>query len=63
MCFGIWPDFGSIEKKHVVEFLVLITIYIVVLLTGINTLYIYIYIGKGKGKLNPLQVRCGPEGG
>jgi len=34
--FCIWPDDGSIEPKHVAEFLILVTVYIVVLLTGIN---------------------------
>ena len=30
---NIWPDDGSFERKHVAEFLILITIYI----------YLYIY--------------------
>ena len=36
LCFHIWPDDGSLELKHVAEFLILITMYNVVLLTGIN---------------------------
>ena len=36
LCFHIWPDDGSFELKHVAEFLISVTIYIVVLLTGIN---------------------------
>jgi len=36
LCFHIWPDDGSFEPKHVAKFLILITIYIVVFLTGIN---------------------------
>ena len=36
LCLHIWPDDFSFETKHVAEFLILITIYIVVLLTGIN---------------------------
>ena len=36
MCFHIWPDDGSFEPKHVAKFLILITVYIVVLLAGIN---------------------------
>jgi len=35
LCFHIWTDNGSFEPKHVAEFLIFITIYIV-LLTGIN---------------------------
>jgi len=34
--FHIWPDDGSFELKHLAEFLILFTIYTVVLLTGIN---------------------------
>jgi len=34
--FHICPDDGSFEPKHVAEFLILITIYIDVLLSGIN---------------------------
>ena len=40
-CFHIWPDDGSFEPKHVAEFLILITIYNVVLLTGINYYIIF----------------------
>ena len=36
LCFHIWPDGGSFEPTHVAEFLILITIYFVVLLTEIN---------------------------
>jgi len=36
LCFHIWHDDGSFEQKHVAEFLIFITVYIVVLLTGIN---------------------------
>ena len=36
VCFHIWPGDGSFETKHVTEFLILFTIYIVVLLTGIS---------------------------
>jgi hypothetical protein len=32
----MWPDDGSFEAKHVALFSILVTIYIVVLLTGIN---------------------------
>ena len=41
----IWPDDGSFKPKHVAEILILITIYIVVLLTGINDYIIAIYNG------------------
>jgi len=34
--FCVWPDDGFFEPKHIAEFLILFTIYIVVLLTGIN---------------------------
>jgi len=42
--FYIWPDDGSFEPKHVAEFLILITIYIV-LLTGMNYYIIAIHSG------------------
>jgi len=38
LCFHIWPGDGSFEPKYVAEFLILIAIYVVVLLTGINYL-------------------------
>ena len=34
--FCIWPDDGSFEPKDVAEILILIAVYIVVLLDGIN---------------------------
>ena len=43
--FCVWPDDGTFEPKHVAEFLILITIYIVVLLTGINYYIIAIHNG------------------
>ena len=45
LCFHIWPDDGSFELKHVAEFLILITIHIVVLVTGINYCIIAIHNG------------------
>ena len=36
LCFHIWCNDGSFEPKYAAEFLILTTIYIVVLLTGIN---------------------------
>ena len=36
MCFHIWLDDGSFVPKHVAEFLVLVTIHIVALLTEIT---------------------------
>ena len=36
LCFHIWPDDVSFEPKYVAEYLILITVYIVVLLNGIN---------------------------
>jgi len=58
LCFHIWPDGGSFEPKHVAEFLILITKYIVVLLTGINyciiTTYRPMYI---QGSDAEIQVR------
>jgi len=54
----IWPDDGSFEQKHA-EILLLITIYIVVLLTGISYYVIAIYNGmdpintNNKTYLNP----------
>jgi len=41
----IWPDDDSFEQKHVAEILILITMYIVVLLTGINYYITTIYNG------------------
>ena len=35
LCFHIWTDDGSFEPKYVAEFSILITLYTVVLLTGI----------------------------
>ena len=43
--FHICPDDGSFEPKHVAEFLILITIYIVLLLTGINYYIIAVHNG------------------
>jgi len=43
--FCIWPNDGFFEPKHVAEFLILIAIYIVVLLTGINYYIIAIHNG------------------
>ena len=39
----IWPDYVLFEQKHVAEFSILITVYIVVLLTGINYYIIAIH--------------------
>jgi len=50
LCFHIWPDDGFYEPKHVAEFLILITIYIVVLLTGINYYVIAIHNGMAPVK-------------
>ena len=50
LCFHIWPGDSSFEPKHATEFLILITIYIVVLLTGINY-----YITEQRGS----QILCG----
>jgi len=50
LCFHIWPDDGSFEPKHVTEFLILITIYNVVLLTRIN--YYIIAIHNGMASIN-----------
>ena len=49
--FYIWPDDGSFEPKYVPEVLILITIYIVVLVTGINYYIIAIHNG-----LAPIKV-------
>ena len=51
-CFHIWPNDVSFELKHVAEFLILITIYIVVLLTGINNYIIAIHNGMAPMKKN-----------
>ena len=53
LCFHIWPDDGSFEPKQVAEFLILITIYIVVLLTGINY---YIKILKQQSRKSHIQL-------
>ena len=45
LCFHIWSDDDSFEQKHVTEFLILIAIYVVVLLTGINYSIIAIHNG------------------
>jgi len=45
LCFHIWPDDGSFEPKYVAQFIILIAIYIVVLLTGINYYIIAIHNG------------------
>ena len=51
LCFDIWPGVGSFEPKYAAEFLILITIYIVVLLTGINY-----YITAIHNGMAPIQV-------
>ena len=52
--FCIWPDDGSFEPTHVAEFLILITIYIVALLNGIN--YYIIAIHSGMAPIKVLDV-------
>jgi len=50
--FSIWPDYGSFELKRVAEFLISITVYIVVLLTGINYSIIAIHNGMAPIKVS-----------
>ena len=51
LCFHIRPDDGSFEPKHVAKFLILITIYNAVLLTGINYYIIAIHNGMAPMKV------------
>jgi len=51
----IRPDDGPFEPKHVAELLILITIYIVVLLTGIN--YYIIAIHNRMGHIKKCTIR------
>ena len=52
LCFHIWPDDGSLELNHVADILILITIYIVVIFTGINYHIIAIHNGMDPFKIN-----------
>jgi len=54
LCFHIWSDDGSFELKHVAEFLILITIHTVVLLTGI--IYYIIAIHNGMAPIKGISV-------
>ena len=51
LCFRIWPEDGSFEAKHVAEFLTLIAMYTVVLLTGITYHIIAIHNGMALMKV------------
>ena len=52
LCFHIWPHDGSFEPGNVAEFLILITVYIV-LLTGINYYIIAIH-----NWMAPIKLYC-----
>ena len=56
LCFYIWPDDDSFDPKHVTEFLILITVYIVVLLTGINYYITVVHNGMTTIKVLPITV-------